>query len=269
MADRESCFIIMPITTPDAVIEKYRDGEDHFKHVLDCLFIPSVEKAGYRPIRPSAEGTDLIQAKIIDNLDGADMVLCDMSCLNPNVFFEFGIRTALNKPLCLVKDNLTVKIPFDTGILNHLPYRSSLEPWELEEDIEKLAQHIKTAVDTCKGVNPLWKYLGFRTEAAAYTGDSEIGDMMEFVSMRLDSIDRKIEDGLREKTTIEDDHERIWGLIHALKPDAASIDNMAVDPNSVEIEYRGKWMDDKKAELARVLLKGYGRTVTFHRKTKN
>ena len=47
---------------------------------------------------PTASGSDLIHAKIIKNLETADLVLCDMSALNPNVFFEFGMRTALNKP---------------------------------------------------------------------------------------------------------------------------------------------------------------------------
>jgi len=45
----------------------------------------------------------LIHAEIIRNIENADLVLCDMSCLNPNVFFEFGIRTSLNKPVSVVK----------------------------------------------------------------------------------------------------------------------------------------------------------------------
>ena len=41
--EEKKCFIIMPITTPDTYIERYRDGLDHFKHVLLCLFVPAVE----------------------------------------------------------------------------------------------------------------------------------------------------------------------------------------------------------------------------------
>jgi len=120
MSDSQKCFIIMPITTPDSMIEKYRDGEEHFSHVLECLFFPGIEKAGYKPISPKVKGSDLIHANIIKELETAEMVLCDMSCLNPNVFFEFGIRTALNKPMCIVKDEFTSKVPFDTAILSGL-----------------------------------------------------------------------------------------------------------------------------------------------------
>ena len=113
------CFIIMPITTPEAMAPLYGGDKDHFQHVLDHLFKPAIEKAGLTPVPPAAEGSDVIHAEIIKNIEKADLVLCDMSCLNPNVFFELGIRTAVDKPVCMVKDELTPKVPFDTGIINH------------------------------------------------------------------------------------------------------------------------------------------------------
>lgn len=57
-----------------------------------------------------------------------------MSLLNPNVFFELGIRTALNKPVCMVTDERTKKIPFDTNIISYHTYNSKLEPWNLENE---------------------------------------------------------------------------------------------------------------------------------------
>ena len=126
MPEEKTCFIIMPISVPEEAVDTYRDGTAHFTNVLDCLFVPGVEGAGFTAIPPQAEGAEVIQADIIRNLETADLVLCDMSSLNPNVFFEFGIRTSLNKPVCVVKDDLTQRVPFDTGIINHHEYRSSL-----------------------------------------------------------------------------------------------------------------------------------------------
>lgn len=155
MAEKKSCFIIMPITTPESFIEKYRDGVEHFEHVLKCLFIPSVKLAGYKHISPIAKGSDLIHAQIIQNIETSDLVLCDMSCLNPNVFFEFGIRTSLNKPVCIVKDELTKTVPFDTTILNHHEYMSSLDPWKLDKERIKLSEHLITSQERSKGENTL------------------------------------------------------------------------------------------------------------------
>jgi len=168
MPDKKKCFIIMPITTPEGMVDKYRDRDKHFSHVLDCLFVPSIEKAGFAPIPPMAKGSDLIQADIIGNLETSDLVLCDMSCLNPNVFFEFGIRTSLNKPVSVVKDELTEKVPFDTGILNYQEYKSSLNSWELQAEVTKLAEHVRVSGERSKGQNTLWRYFGMKSKAEAY-----------------------------------------------------------------------------------------------------
>ena len=82
-------FIIMPVTTPDCYLQQYSNDKEHFKHVLDHLFYPSVKAAGFDPIPPNVKGSDIIQGEIIKNLETSDLVLCDMSSLNSNVFFEF------------------------------------------------------------------------------------------------------------------------------------------------------------------------------------
>lgn len=190
---KPTCFIIMPITTPPHFRDQYRDGEDHFEHVLECLFVPGVEKAGYEAIRPAAEGSDVIHAEIIRNLEEADMVLCDISCLNANVFFELGVRTSLNKPVCLVRDGLTPKIPFDTGVLNHAPYKESLETWEIAHEIESIAKHLKKAGTRSKGANTLWQVFGMKTKAEPYENDDGPESKLDYLTMRLEDIAVAIE----------------------------------------------------------------------------
>lgn len=89
----KNCFIIMPVSVPESLIETCNDP-DHFTHVFQYLFKPALEKTGYEVIPPAATGADIIHASIIKNLEEADLVLCDISTLNPNVFFELGIRTS-------------------------------------------------------------------------------------------------------------------------------------------------------------------------------
>jgi hypothetical protein len=183
------CFIIMPISTPPEFIRVYRGDVDHFKHVLECLIIPAVQKAGYKPITPIATGSDLIHAEIIKNLENSDLVLCDMSCLNPNVFFEFGIRTSLNKPICVIKDDQTEKIPFDIAMLNHFIYRSSLDTWGIEEEIKNLSEHIMTSAEKCNGENQLWKYFGFKNIAQPALGGNNSSEIQfNFITNQLDAI---------------------------------------------------------------------------------
>ena len=124
MADKKSCFIIMPISTPENLVETYKGDKDHFEHVLDGLFVPAIKAAGLKPIPPKSKGSEIIQGDIIKKIQTADMLLCDMSALNANVFFELGIRTATNRPVALVKDTKTKNenVPFDLGSVNHHTY---------------------------------------------------------------------------------------------------------------------------------------------------
>jgi hypothetical protein len=155
----------MPISTPPTLVERYAADKEHFQHILAHLLIPAISKAGFDPIPPIAKGSDLIHAEIIKNLEKCDMVLCDMSTLNANVFFELGIRTALNEPVALIKDNFTEHVPFDTGIINHHTYTASFSPWILPQEIEKISAHILSAANRSNGKNNLWNYFGLSAVA--------------------------------------------------------------------------------------------------------
>jgi hypothetical protein len=149
----------MPISTPTQLVKRYRGDAEHFEHVLDELLIPAVRQAGYRAVAPSAVSDDVIQARVIEQLQSADLVLCDLSTLNPNVMFELGIRTALNRPVRLICDDLTVALPFDTGIINTLRYRSAINAWELSADVDAIARHVGSP-DELNDVNSLWRHFG-------------------------------------------------------------------------------------------------------------
>jgi hypothetical protein len=240
MPELKNCFIIMPLTTPDFMMEKYRDGKDHFKHVLDCLFIPSIKQVGYNPIPPIAKGSDLIHAEIINELEKSEIVLCDMSSLNPNVFFEFGIRTSLNKPVCVVKDELTQKVPFDTSILNYQEYQSSLESWFIETEIKKLCEHITTSVQRSKGENTLWKYFGLKSEVVQYRSQTEASGNLEYLVMQVASMNDKIDilakRQLRQETELSNDmsplHNEIISSISEMMPPTAKSTAVITIPSS-------------------------------------
>jgi len=188
-----TCFIIMPITTPEHLIPIYSDDSDHFDHVLNHLFVPAIKKAKFTPIAPVAKGADLIQAEIIKNIETSDLILCDISSLNPNVFFELGIRTALNRPVCYVKDDKTPFIPFDNSIVNHYTYRASLVPWTLNDEVDHLSQHISETWQKSDGTNSLWKYFGLSSIGTPIESKGGVEDRFELLNMKIDSIMKSID----------------------------------------------------------------------------
>lgn len=273
MANKGQCFIVMPITTPEPLLTVYRDGEDHFKHVLTCLLIPAVEKAGYTPLPPEAKGSDLIQAEIINNLETAEIILCDMSSLNPNVFFELGIRTSLNRPVCIVKDDLTAEVPFDASIINYHQYTSSIEPWELPREIEDISNHILESAKRSNGTNEMWKYLGLHSEAQAYKSESADISKMDYMMLKIDALSNNLESlsdrvGFPRRRTPNmdsDRYDKVHNFIINTLPKSALLQSINSSPssNEVNIHYLGVVEDNVKMGMTKFIVNNYAIKVNF------
>ena len=152
------CFVVMPITVAAHHLERYENRDDHYEQIFRSMIQPAVELAGLQVSAPKREGTENIQAGIINDLQSADLVLADLSGLNPNVFLELGIRSALDKPVCLVWDGAD-RLPFDTGTLS--THRYNPKPtYELNDEIENMADHIAVTLKKSDGRNELWKFFG-------------------------------------------------------------------------------------------------------------
>lgn len=218
---KRHCFVAMPISTPAAALASYGNDTDHFAHVLSHLFQPAIERAGMSAVPPLASGANLVHAEIVEKIVTSDVVLCDMSCLNPNVFFEMGLRTALNQPLCFVVDDVSVaQVPFDTGIINYHVYRSALAPWTLEQEIEALAAHLRSSVAQSKDGNALWRYFGLRSQFEAgrlHTTNGE-NDKLEFLTMEVEGLRRKLD-----------------GMLGAITPVTTEARPLAAPPRADEI----------------------------------
>lgn len=189
-----TCFIAMPVSTPEDWVDIYSGDKEHFKHVLEYLFEPAVKDAGFTPIPPKSTGSNIIHADIIQNLSKCDLVLGDMSALNLNVFFELGIRTALNKPVVLVKDDQTPErlIPFDTHIVNYHTYDSRNFPWNIEEQVRALAEHIRVSYEKNNKSCALWEHFGVLESAVFSTRKATADDKLNFILKSIKSIEGRL-----------------------------------------------------------------------------
>ena len=186
----KTCFVVMPVSTPAFYAESFSDPE-HFPHVLTHLFCPALEELGFSVIPPSARGAELIHAEIIRNLEQADLVLCDLSSLNPNVFFELGVRTSLDRPVVLVRDNLTLQIPFDLNAVNTLTYDASLMPWTLPGEVAQLTAHIKMVIDSDSPGNSMWRYFGLTKRGEpSRAGENPIEAKLDFLINEIQNSQR-------------------------------------------------------------------------------
>jgi len=92
------CFAIMPFRERATVRPK-----GFFDEVLRALIAPSGRDAGFEVITANRDGSDVIQATIVNQLLDADLVIADLTENNPNVLFELGLRIAEDKPVALIR----------------------------------------------------------------------------------------------------------------------------------------------------------------------
>lgn len=118
-----SAFVAMPIRqegTPEHghFLAIYRQG---IKPVLDSL--------GFQTLRADEiQKTGAITKEIIVLLGEADLVISDLTDLNPNVFYELGVRHALrSKGTIMLQDvQRTEDIPFDLSAYRVIRYKGDL-----------------------------------------------------------------------------------------------------------------------------------------------
>lgn len=135
---RPVCFIIMPFT------ERHDDHEvGFFTEVLEQLFNPALEAAGFEPRTALQQGSDVIQATIVNALLDADMVLADLTEHNPNVLFELGMRMHTEKPVALVRAKGTGKVFDVDNMLRVVDYNPNLWPSTVKKDLPEITEHVK------------------------------------------------------------------------------------------------------------------------------
>lgn len=106
-ADRRFCFIISPIGEP-ASIERQQADE----------FLALVKEVGELhglEVKRADEfvGTSDINADVIERVQQSDLCIIDLTGLNPNVMYEFGMRYQTGLPYIVCAKEST-SLPFDT-----------------------------------------------------------------------------------------------------------------------------------------------------------
>src|SRR4028118_979534 len=154
---KPDCFVIMPISD----VEGYEAG--HFGRVYEHIIKPACKIAGFRTVRADeVQVTNYIVIDILRKILDADMVICDLSGINPNVLYELGIRQAFNLPVTLIKDSKTSRV-FDIQGLRYIEYDESLRIDKIEDAVANIGNTLKnTSTLDENEVNSLVQLLGVK-----------------------------------------------------------------------------------------------------------
>ena len=109
----KKCFVICPFGSADSEI---RERSTYIFNLISQAVNPRGYEC-YRTIDDPAGGQILNQ--VISEIRGADLVVADLTNLNPNVMYELALRHVTGKPYIHLVQRGT-KMPFDISIMNYI-----------------------------------------------------------------------------------------------------------------------------------------------------
>ncbi|MFF7894856.1 hypothetical protein ACFZDI_23745 [Streptomyces sp. NPDC007907] len=144
----KNCFVIMPIRKPGTPEHEY------FRTLRDVVIDPVIRNLGFTVTRADdiAKGGAIVSG-IVQHLAHADLVIADLTDLNPNVFYELGVRHALRgKGTVMMVDTTRSEVPFDLKPYRMIEFGPDLKGIEkLRELLDRFARAvIEESADTGK-----------------------------------------------------------------------------------------------------------------------
>ncbi|KKZ87121.1 hypothetical protein B5K05_09780 [Rhizobium phaseoli] len=185
--EKKTCFVVSPIGD-DGSSERV-----HADWLLEGIIKPvfTAHYADYQIVRADKmPAPGLIDVQIIEHLLDAELVIADITTLNPNVFYEIDVRHVVNKPLIhMVRAN--DPIPFDIKLFRHIPF-SVTTPQALEAAKSALKEALDaTFAEDFKVDNPVTRTRGMvKYEENATPGEKVMQDQLASLNARVALLER-------------------------------------------------------------------------------
>ena len=154
MAEIEKCFVVMPFG-----VKAKNDGSDgtyDFDKVYRVLIQRAIRNVNMQPLRADeTEGSRVIHADMFKDLRDRPIVLADLSLLNPNVFYELGIRHVMSPTgtVLIANEDTVKKLPFDIALSRVITYRYDGKHMDWDE-AERIVPQLQAAIEEAKRGSP-------------------------------------------------------------------------------------------------------------------
>ncbi|HEU0300255.1 MAG TPA: hypothetical protein VFR37_12390 [Longimicrobium sp.] len=198
------CFVITPIGDDTSPTRRAIDG------LVDAVIEPTLKELGFEvEVAHRIAKAGSITNQVIELLLSADLVVANLTDLNPNVMYELAVRHAARKPVVILADRGT-KLPFDVADERTIFYTNDMAG--VPELASKLQIMAEAAVEDDQPDNPIYrgaKSLVMRAVAPT--------DANTFVLDRLDRLEALLSEALRgtvqAKGTVPGYSARFTGIV--------------------------------------------------------
>lgn len=186
---KRTCFIISPLGKDNSETRRAADG------LINSVIKPLLSELDFNVIAPhEIDNPGSITTQVIKHLLNADLVIANLTELNPNVMYELAVRHAKRLPVVSVVQNGTI-LPFDIATERTIFFDNDMAGViELKVKLQKMVQE---AVQETEPDNPIYRVV-----------KSQI--MQEVVSAKSDDVQSYILNRLEEMSS---QMNRIYGRI--------------------------------------------------------
>ncbi|WP_259065260.1 hypothetical protein HDF24_01100 [Mucilaginibacter sp. X4EP1] len=180
-SELKKCFIITPIGESNSETNRKAFG------LINAVMKPILEKYQYEPIAASdISSPGSINKQILIRLYEDELVIANLTGLNPNVMYELAVRHAVKKIVIIMAEKGT-KLPFDLVDQRCIFYEDTLHDVEITR--AKLDEFLSTALTDQAITNPIYDSIKEDTILKTISGNE---DPIQYVLARLDKIEKLI-----------------------------------------------------------------------------
>ncbi|TKB99700.1 hypothetical protein [Pedobacter cryotolerans] len=178
----KECFIITPIGELNSEIYKKANG------LINAVITPVLKEFGYEAIAAhqiSLSGS--INNQLIKKILESDLVIANLTGLNPNVMYELAIRHSARLPVVIMAEEaITPRLPFDITDQRTIFYEDTLAGSEAAKPI--LYSFVENALADEKPDNPVY---AAATQQNIFK-DLDEGNPLSIILDRIESLSGRI-----------------------------------------------------------------------------
>lgn len=175
---KKSCFVITPIGDVGSQTRRSTDG------LLNAVIRPALENEFEVVAAHELSNPGSITVQIIEHLLDDDLVVANLTDLNPNVMYELAVRHAKRKPVIILARHGT-SLPFDVAQERTIFFVDDMQG--TQELAGRLKESARTAAAEASPDNPV-----YRAAKAAVMHSVAPDDPQKYILERLASIESKI-----------------------------------------------------------------------------
>jgi hypothetical protein len=228
----KTCFIISPLGEENSETRRKAEG------LINSALKPILEKEGYYVIAPhEIDIPGSITKQVIQYLLEAELVIANLTELNPNVMYELAVRHAKRLPVVCVAENGT-KLPFDIATERTIFYDNDMAG--VEKLKSKLTNVIREAIIDKRRDNPIYSSVTNNVIRDAI----QHYEVQQYVLERLDDISSRLYFQYGMKSVYIEDERKIRFIGHS-----QVVSKKNGEQINIEELIKNIWVELKKDEV--------------------